>query len=208
MLAMPLANQTRRMFSYKTQILFKPYSAYSQAMGSAQEQQRNKQVVRQYFEAYDRQDTERIEQLVSSSNYTLHLSGMPSPMDWNGTKQFYTSIWSAFPDLHHDILDMVAEDSQGEGEGEDKVAVRYNIIGTHKGELQGIPPTGKKVSFGAMDFITLIDGKVAEEWETADTMGLMQQIGAIPSSSSSSSASPSADNSRSSSNSNSSTASS
>jgi hypothetical protein len=57
----------------------------------------NKQLIRQYFEAYDRQDTERIGELVSSSNYTLHLSGMPSPMDWNGTKQFYTVIWSAFP---------------------------------------------------------------------------------------------------------------
>jgi steroid delta-isomerase-like uncharacterized protein len=142
---------------------------------SAQEQQRrNKQVIRQYFEAYDRQDTQRIGQLVSSSNYTFHLSGMPSPMDWNVTKQFYAATWSAFPDLHHDILDMVAEGN--------KIAVRYNIIGTHKGELQGIPPTGKEVSFGAMDFITLIESKVAEEWEIADTMGLMQQIGAIPSS--------------------------
>jgi predicted ester cyclase len=62
----------------------------------------------------------------------------------------------------------------------DKVAVRYNIIGTHKGELQGIPPTGQEISFSAMDFITLIDSKVAEEWEIADNMGLMQQIGAIP----------------------------
>jgi steroid delta-isomerase-like uncharacterized protein len=143
-------------------------------MGSSEEQ--NKELIRQYFEAYDRQDTEKIGQLVSSSNYSFHLSGMPSPMDWNATKQFYAAIWSAFPDLHHDILDMVAE------EGEDKVAVRYNIIGTHKGELQGILPTGKEVSFGAMDFITLIDGKVAEEWEIADTMGLMQQIGVTPSS--------------------------
>lgn len=134
----------------------------------------NKQLIRQYFEAYDQQDTERIEQSVSSSNYSFHLPGMP-PMDWNGTKQFYAAAWSAFPDLHHDILDIVAEG--------DKVAVRYNIIGTHKGELQGIPPTGKEVSFGAMDFITLMDGKVAEEWEIADTMGLMQQIGAIPSAS-------------------------
>jgi steroid delta-isomerase-like uncharacterized protein len=138
-------------------------------MGSAEEQ--NKQLVRQYFEAYDKQDTERIGQLVSSNNYSFHLSGMPS-MDWNGTKQLYTAAWSAFPDLHHDILDLVTEG--------DKLAVCYNIIGTHKGELQGIPPTGKEVSFSAMDFITLIDGKVAEEWEIADTMGLMQQIGAIP----------------------------
>jgi steroid delta-isomerase-like uncharacterized protein len=135
-------------------------------------QEQNKQLIRQYFEAYDQQDTERIGQLVSSSNYSLHISGMP-PMDWNGTRQFYAAAWGAFPDLHHNIEDIVAE-------GEDKVAVRYNIIGTHKGELQGISPTGKEVSFSAMDFITLIDGKVAEEWEIADTMGLMQQIGAIP----------------------------
>jgi hypothetical protein len=47
---------------------------------SEQEQQRNKQVIRQYFEAYDRQDTERIGQLVSRSDYSLHLSGM-QPMD-------------------------------------------------------------------------------------------------------------------------------
>jgi steroid delta-isomerase-like uncharacterized protein len=143
------------------------------ASSAQEQQQKNKQVVRQYFEAYDQQDTERIGQLlVSSNNYSFHLSGMP-PMDWNTTKQFYAAAWSSFPDLHHDILDLVTEG--------DKVAVRYNIIGTHKGEFQGIPPTGKEVSFGAMDFITLIDGKVAEEWEIADTMGLMQQIGAIPS---------------------------
>jgi steroid delta-isomerase-like uncharacterized protein len=138
-------------------------------METAQEQ--NKQLIRQYFEAYDQQDTERIGQLVSSNNYSFHISGM-QPMDWNGTKQFYAAAWSSFPDLHHEILDIVAEG--------DKVAVRYNIIGTHKGEFQGIPPTGKEVSFSAMGFITLIDGKVAEEWEVADNMGLMQQIEAIP----------------------------
>jgi steroid delta-isomerase-like uncharacterized protein len=138
-------------------------------MGTAQEQ--NKQLIQQYFEAYDQQDTERIGQLVSRSDYSFHISGMP-PMDWNVTKQFYTAAWSAFPDLHHEILDIVTE--------VDKVAVRYNIVGTHKGEFQGIPPTGKEVSFSAMGFITLIDGKVAEEWEVADTMGLMQQLGAIP----------------------------
>jgi steroid delta-isomerase-like uncharacterized protein len=137
--------------------------------------EQNRHVVRQYFEAYDRQDTERIEQLVSSSNYLFHLSGMPSPMDWNGTKQFFAAFWSAFPDLRHNIVDMVAEE---EGE-EDKVAVRYNMTGTHKGELQSISPTGKGVSFDAMHFLTINDGKVVEHWINADTMGLMQQIGAI-----------------------------
>jgi steroid delta-isomerase-like uncharacterized protein len=140
-----------------------------QAMASAQEQ--NKQVVRQFFEAADRQDIDRMGQLVSSTNYSFHFPGMP-PMDWNTHKQFFTAFTSSFPDLCHEIVELVAE--------EDKVAVRFNVTGTHKGELQGIPPTGKKVSFGAMDFITLMNGKIAEDWLSVDMMGLMQQIGAIP----------------------------
>jgi steroid delta-isomerase-like uncharacterized protein len=141
---------------------------------SAQEQ--NKQVVRQLFEAFDRHDTERIGQLVSSTNYSLHFLGMP-PKDWNGHKQLIIATTNAFPDVHHDIEDMAAE-------GEDKVAVRFNITGTHKGEFQGIPPTGKKVSFGEMAFFTIIDGKIIEIWANVDMMGLMQQIGAIPTSTS------------------------
>jgi predicted ester cyclase len=63
---------------------------------------------------------------------------------------------------------------------DDKVAVRFDVTATHKGEFQGIPPTGKEVSFSGMAFLTVIDGKISEEWATADMMGLMQQIGAIP----------------------------
>jgi hypothetical protein len=50
----------------------------------------------------------------------------------------------------------------------------------HKGEFQGIPPTGKKLSLDEMGFITIIDGKITEGWISADTMRLMQQIGALP----------------------------
>ena len=140
-------------------------------MASAHKQQKNKQLVRQLFEATDKHDIERMGRLISSTNYLFHFSGMP-PMGWDTTKQFSTALVSSLPDLRHEIVDMVAEG--------DKVAVRLNVTGTHKGELQGIPPTNKKVTFDAMDFITLVDGKVAEEWLTADIMGLMQQIGAIP----------------------------
>jgi steroid delta-isomerase-like uncharacterized protein len=141
------------------------------ASSAQEQQQKNKQVVRQFFEAADRQDIEGMGQLVSSTNYLFHFPGMP-PMNWNTHKQFFTAFTSSFPDLHHEIVDLVAEG--------DKVAVRFNVTGTHKGELQGIPPTGKKVSFIAMDFITLIDNKIAEDWLSVDMMGLMQQIGAIP----------------------------
>src|ERR671914_1837393 len=130
-----------------------------------QEQHKNKQIVSQYFEAFDRHNTERIGQLVSSTDYSFHLLGMP-PMDWNGHKQVIAAFTSAFPDVHHDIVDMVAE-------GEDKVAIRMNVTGTHKGEFQGVPQSGKKGSISSMDFFTLIDGKFVEHWVNADMMGLM-----------------------------------
>jgi steroid delta-isomerase-like uncharacterized protein len=94
-------------------------------------------------------------------------------MDWNGHKQFIVAVTNAFPDVHHDIVDMVTE-------GEDKVAIRFDVTATHKGEFQGIPPTGKKVSFGGMEFFTIMDGKITEERVIVDMVGLMQQIGAIP----------------------------
>jgi steroid delta-isomerase-like uncharacterized protein len=153
----------------KHQRILKWGTALTEAMGTAEEQ--NKQLVRQFFDAFDRQDTQVMDQLVSSTNYSLHFSGMPA-IDWNGTKQFSAAFYSAFPDLRHNIVDMVAE-------GKDKIAVRLNVTGTHKGEFHGIPPTGKKVSFNATDFITLQYGKITEEWVNADTMGLMQQIGVI-----------------------------
>ncbi|HEX2231207.1 MAG TPA: ester cyclase [Nitrososphaeraceae archaeon] len=132
-------------------------------------------MVRQFFEASNEQDTKRMDQLVSRTNYSFHFSGMPLPMDWNQHKQFLSPFTIAFPDLRLNIEDMVAEGN--------KVAVRVTAGGTHKGELQGISPTDKQVTFTTMDFLTIIDGKVTEEWATADITGLMQQIGAMPASS-------------------------
>jgi predicted ester cyclase len=62
----------------------------------------------------------------------------------------------------------------------DKVAVRVINTGTHKGEFLGMAPTYKKVSFVGVGFLTIRDGKIVEQWSVNDTMGLMQQIGAIP----------------------------
>jgi steroid delta-isomerase-like uncharacterized protein len=141
---------------------------------SAEEQeQKNKDVAYQLFEAHNRQDIEKMGQLVSSSNnnYSFHLPGMP-PMDWNGHKQLLAVLFNAFPDFYHKLEDMVAEG--------DRVAVRFTITATHRGEFQGIPPTGKQISIGGTDFLTIAGGKITEEWVSIDMMGWMQQLGVIP----------------------------
>ena len=63
----------------------------------------------------------------------------------------------------------------------DKVETGMRITATDKGELQGISATGKKASISASDFVTIINGKLVEHWVDTDQLGLMQQIGVLPS---------------------------
>ena len=65
---------------------------------------------------------------------------------------------------------------------EDKVVVRWTGSGTHVAEVNGIPATGKKVSVDAISIHRMAGGKIAETWEVWDTLGFLQQLGAIPTS--------------------------
>jgi steroid delta-isomerase-like uncharacterized protein len=87
-------------------------------------------------------------------------------------KQHVSDMYSAFPDFHFTIDDMVVEG--------DKVAVRFTATGTHKGEFRGIPPTNKKVTMWEIQIDRVAGGKFVEGWSRYDTLGLMQQLGLIP----------------------------
>jgi steroid delta-isomerase-like uncharacterized protein len=107
-----------------------------------------------------------------ASNIVFH---DPSGMDIRGLKdfkQYMGSMRDAFPDLHATIDDIVAEG--------DKAVVRYTITGTHKGEMTGIPPTNKKVTVWAISIDRVANGKFVECWERTDTLGMMQQLGVVP----------------------------
>ena len=94
------------------------------------------------------------------------------PSDREGVTQLTTMLRSAFPDFKATIDDIIAEG--------DKVVIRQTWTGTHKGEFMGVPPTEKSVSFGVIDIIRVAGGKFVEHWGQMDSMGLMQQLGAIP----------------------------
>ncbi len=78
----------------------------------------------------------------------------------------------AFPDLR-----MAEADSLREGE---KVAFRWILSGTHKGEFMGVAPTGRRVEAMGMDIVRLADGEIAEHWGEFDAVGLLRQIGVVP----------------------------
>ena len=86
-------------------------------------------------------------------------------------KKSISDIYSAFPDIHFTIDDMVVEG--------DKVAVRLTFSGTHKGEFMGIPPTNKKWTMWEIIIDRIAGGKFVESWVRYDTLGFMQQLGAV-----------------------------
>ena len=94
------------------------------------------------------------------------------PRDREGVKQMTTMFRRAFPDFKATINDIIAEG--------DKVVVRQTWTGTQKGEFMGVPPTGKRVSFGVIDILRISGDKCVEHWGQMDSMGLMQQLGAVP----------------------------
>jgi predicted ester cyclase len=99
-----------------------------------------------------------------------------------GLTQFVSMIRSTLPNLRVTLEDDVAEG--------DKVVSRWRAQGTPQGELMGSAPTGNEVRVTGITIHRIEDGKIVEEWENWDALGLMQQIGAVPSPEQSEEASP------------------
>ena len=79
---------------------------------------------------------------------------------------------AAFPGYWLEALDTLVDG--------DKIAVRFDAHGVHKGELMGIPPTGKTVKFEGIIIYQLADGKIVNHWMQTDMVSLLQQLGAMP----------------------------
>ena len=132
----------------------------------------NKAIIRRWIEAYNERDLEA-EAAVLAPGLVVHVSVAPGPLEGlEAWRQFTAPFTEAFPDLRLTIQDIAAEG--------DTVAARVDFHGTHRGEFQGIPPTGKEVAFSSIEIDRMVDGKVAEHWFEMDLLGLMGQLGALP----------------------------
>jgi steroid delta-isomerase-like uncharacterized protein len=88
-------------------------------------------------------------------------------------RQFVSMYKTAFPDLRATVEDVIAE-------GE-KVVTRWTIRGTHEGEIEEFgPPTGRQVEIEGITIHRIESGKIVEEWERYDNLGIMQQLGLAP----------------------------
>jgi steroid delta-isomerase-like uncharacterized protein len=107
-----------------------------------------------------------------TDDYRLHAPGVPVPLDRATTKQVVAMYGTSFPDLKHTVDEVIAEG--------DTLAVRWTVRGTHRGEFQSIPASGKSIKLSGITMHHLVDARVRETWLVYDNMELLQQLGAVP----------------------------
>lgn len=130
--------------------------------------ERNKALARAIADqVWSRGNYDLVDELIAE-DYVGHPSEVRGT---EGYKQFFADLRRAFPDVHFTVDDTIAEGN--------RVVVRWTCRGTHRGEYEGIPPTGRRAEFTGVDALSFVDGKATECWGQVDMLGLLTQLGVI-----------------------------
>lgn len=89
-----------------------------------------------------------------------------------GGRRYYEAFWVAFPGGQISLDDVISEG--------DEVACRFTLRATHRGEFNGMPPTGRQVTRTGITILRFSGGRCVERWSQADSLGLLRQLGSIP----------------------------
>lgn len=138
--------------------------------------EQNKATARRWFLDIITNGQIQVADEIYASNHVIHDPHAP-PGGWPngpaGLKMVVGPFREGVPDLKVTIEDQIAEG--------DRVATRWSAVGTHRGPLLGLAPTGKVVRVTGVNVGRFVDGKIAESWFNFDMLTLLQQLGAIPS---------------------------
>lgn len=131
----------------------------------------HKQVAVREVEDFEGRGDERLIDVVFTPGYQLHFPGAPA-MDARGHAHLLAGFRAAFPDLRVTVEEQVAEG--------DRVVNHIRLTGTHEGPFQGVPATHRRVSVTGTNLMRFEGGKIAELWGFLDALGMMQQLGVLP----------------------------
>jgi steroid delta-isomerase-like uncharacterized protein len=144
--------------------------------GSSVPEAENRELFQRYFdEVANAGDLDRADEFFAA-DYQHHDPANPDPrpvVGPDGVRAHLTSLREAFPDLMFAVDEMVTD-----GES---IVVRWTVRGTNTGNYFGMPPTNKPIEITGMNTWTTRDGKAIEGWVNRDDLGLLQQLGVVPS---------------------------
>jgi steroid delta-isomerase-like uncharacterized protein len=132
----------------------------------------NKEVILAFIEEVLNQGRfERMDELVHEN--FIELDPLPGQQQGReGLKAVLVGFRAAFPDIHWTVAEMISEG--------DRVVTRFTWTGTHRAVFLGVPATGRRVEVKGVVIDRLESGKMADSRILMDTLGLLQQLGALP----------------------------
>ena len=131
----------------------------------------NKTIMRRIFEVFNTGNLAVADEVIAA-DVVDHQAPPGVAPGRAGFKQLITMFRTAFPDIQMTIEEIIAEG--------DRVVARSTMRGTHRGEFMGIPPTGKQFTVTSIDIVHIAGGQGVEHWGNSDDLGMLQQLGVIP----------------------------
>ena len=141
-------------------------------------EQKNLEIIRRQIEKWTSGDVDAI-----AEDFALDTHNHGEPVGRAGVRAVVEDIWRTFPDWRGETIEILAE--------KDSVVVRLNVSGTHRGigkipvnggMLVGVEPTGKRFEVQHIHWYKMRDGKIVDHHAVRDDLGMMQQLGVLPSS--------------------------
>ncbi len=133
--------------------------------------QDNKAIARRFFEEiWNEGDLGAIGDLITD-DVVIRIRDEEALHGFDGVRDWVSTYRSAIPDIRFTIEEQVAEG--------DRVATSWTGTGTHKGNLMGIPATGKTATVSGINLFRIVDGKITEVKSSWDALGMLQQLGVV-----------------------------
>ncbi len=135
--------------------------------------EQNKAIARRALEVFGNGDLDALDELVGERAVD-HDTQNPHAdiLGPEGVKRTVAMYRAAFSDLRITVEDQIAEG--------DKVVNRWTAKGTQDGDLPSLPATGRTNTVTGISIDRIEDGKIVESWGNWDTLGMLQQLGAMP----------------------------
>jgi steroid delta-isomerase-like uncharacterized protein len=132
----------------------------------------NKAMVQHLFDdGLNDHDIPLMMELLSHCTFHMPLVG---ELKNEALREFFSSLLAAFPDIHRTMTEIVTDDIH-------VVVTRWIVTGTHLGPFMGVAPTGNRINVSGISMYRINSGEIVDEWLEWDSLGLMQQLGVVPS---------------------------
>jgi steroid delta-isomerase-like uncharacterized protein len=139
----------------------------------AVDENENKALVRRFFEVGPSRGDLRAARELLANDFALHVP-LPCSPGVQGIIEVISACRAAFEHLDVTVEDMVAEG--------DRVAARFTARGIHRGDFMGLTATERSITMTGIEIFRIENGSIAELWGEANLLGLMGQLGILPSS--------------------------